>query len=403
LRVRCAPLIALGLLTACIRWPEAPPPSAALRSTFHLNKLHAIGKAIGKARAAGHLPGAVTWIEHNGVHDAKTHGKLSEKPKHALAHLDSIYDVASLTKAVATTPAMLRLWEQAKLGLDDKVAQHLPEFAGDGRDTITIRHLLTHTSGLRPGISLEGWDGHDECIAKCCAEIPQHPPGAVFIYSDINFQLLNEIIRRTSKHPIDAFCQQEIFNPLKMKDTGYNPPPSKYNRIAPTTLENGRWLHGTVHDPWARKTQGIAGHAGLFTTAPDLARFCRMILNGGELDGVRIFKKETVMEWIRTQNPEQKDAKNRPARRALGWDVDTVYSSPRGAHFPIGSFGHTGFTGPSIWIDPASHTFVIFLCNRLHPDGQGNVVPLRRQIGTLAAEALKSPPLPLRRPVGASK
>jgi len=388
--MRLVPLFALFLLAGCLRWPDAPPPHAAHAAAFNLNKLRAIEAAIGEARAEGQMPGGVLWIEHNGIPFTSALGKMSEQPSHATAQPDTIYDAASLTKAFATTPAVLRLWEQGQLSLDDTITKHIPEFAGGGRDAITIRQLLTHTSGLRPDIGLAGWDGHAECIAKCCAETPRQPPGKTFIYSDINFQLLDEIVRRASGQRLDAFCEKEIFGPLKMTDTGYNPPAAKLDRVAPTTFENGQWLRGTVHDPRARKTAGIAGHAGLFTTAPDLARFCRMLLNGGELDGTRIFKKETLAEWTRIQAPGMKDAKGRPARRALGWDIDTVYSSPRGSHFPVGSFGHTGFTGPSAWIDPSSRTFVIFLCNRLHPDGQGSVVPLRRKIGTLAAEALKT-------------
>ncbi len=395
--MRRLPLIVLCLLTGCQGWQKLTPPKPTRASTFHTNKLQLIGQAIGQARATGELPGGVLWMDHDGSTFTKTYGRISEQPKSAPARLDALYDAASLTKAFATTPAILRLWERGKLGLDDKVTKYIPKFAGNGRDPVTIRQLLTHTSGLRPDISLKGWDGHAECIAKCCDETPRHPPGTVFVYSDINFQLLDEIVRRVSGKRLDIFCENEIFGPLKMTDTGYNPPAAKHDRIAPNTFEDGQWLRGTVHDPRARKTGGVAGHAGLFTTAPDLARFCRMLLNDGELDGVRMFKKETIAEWTRIQTPDMKDAKGRPARRALGWDVDTVYSSPRGSHFPIGSFGHTGFTGTSAWIDPGSRTFVIFLCNRLHPDGKGSVVPLRRKIGTLAAEALRNhrfPPAP---------
>ncbi|MEC8929294.1 MAG: serine hydrolase domain-containing protein, partial [Verrucomicrobiota bacterium] len=355
---------------------------------FDYEKLQEIGEAVSQAQAEGHLPGAVVWIEHRSTAYTKAFGKLSEKPTLAIAQDDSIYDLASLTKVVATTSAILRLWEQGKLSLDDPVAKHLPPFSGMDRNSITVRHLLTHTSGLRPDISLAGWNGHDECIARCCAEKPRHAPGTVFIYSDINFQLLDEIVRRLSGKRLDTFCEKEIFRPLKMTDTGYNPPTAKRNRIAPTTREGDNWLRGVVHDPRARKTGGVAGHAGLFSTAPDLARFCRMILNGGMLDGIRVFKKETVAEWTRIQSPDQKDAKGRPAQRALGWDVGSVYNSPRGRLFPHGSFGHSGFTGTSMWIDPLSKTFVIFLCNRLHPDGKGNVIKLRKHIGTLAAESL---------------
>jgi len=232
---------------------------------------------------------------------------------------------------------------------------------------------------------VNGWSGHQECIAKCMAELPRAAPDERFIYSDINFQLLDEVVRRVSKKRLDVFCAEEIFGPLKMHDTGYNPPAAKRTRIAPTTVTDGKALLGVVHDPRARKTSGVAGHAGLFTTAPDLARYARMLLQAGELDGVRLFKPETVQLMTSVQTPS-----SLPARRGLGWDIDTGYSSPRGHKFPLGSFGHTGFTGPSLWIDPHSKTFVVFLCNRVHPTERGpSVVPLRRTIGTLAAEAVK--------------
>jgi CubicO group peptidase (beta-lactamase class C family) len=275
------------------------------------------------------------------------------------------------------------------LSIHDPVKKHLPEFTGDGREAVTLRHLLTHTSGLRPDISVKGWEGHAECIAKCIAEKLRAKPGTAFKYSDINFQLLDEIIRRTTGQRLDAFCAKEIFQPLGMADTGYNPPAAKHPRVAPTTVTDGQALRGIVHDPRARKTDGVAGHAGLFTTAPDFARFARMLLNSGTLDGKQFFKPETVKLMTTVQTPPAL-----AARRGLGWDIDTGYSSPRGlkdgTQFPLGSFGHTGFTGPSIWIDPFSKTFVIFLCNRVHPTQSGpSIIPLRRQISTLAAEAVK--------------
>jgi CubicO group peptidase (beta-lactamase class C family) len=307
------------------------------------------------------------------------------EPVHSPAQPDTIYDAASLTKVVATTPAVLLLHERGKLSIDDPVKKYLPEFTGVGRDQVTLRHLLTHTSGLRPDISLAGWNGHAECIAKCIAEKLRSKPGEKFRYSDINFQLLDEIIRRVTNRRLDLFCEKEIFGPLKMIDTGYNPPVEKRSRVAPTTVTNGKALQGIVHDPRARKTEGVAGHAGLFTTAPDLARYAKMLLQGGKLDGVRLFKPETVKLMTTVQTPAVLSL-----RRGLGWDIDSGYSSPRGSVFPLGSYGHTGFTGTSIWIDPFSKTFVIFLCNRIHPlEKSPSVSPLRRVIGTLAAEAVK--------------
>jgi CubicO group peptidase (beta-lactamase class C family) len=385
LHIFCITASIAVICTSCLRWPEAPQPPQELVRTFDQGKLDAIGVAIHEARGEKRLPGGVLWLERQDVSFHRAYGMASTQPVSAVAQGDTIYDAASLTKVVATTPAVLLLHERGKLNIQDPVRMHLPEFTGQGREAITIRQLLTHTSGLRPDISVNGWSGHQECIAKCVAEVPRTAPDERFIYSDINFQLLDEVVRRVSRKRLDVFCAEEIFGPLKMHDTGYNPPTAKHTRIAPTTVTDGKALRGVVHDPRARKTSGIAGHAGLFTTAPDLARYARMLLQTGELDGVRLFKTETVQLMTSVQTPPPL-----PARRGLGWDIDTGYSSPRGHKFPLGSFGHTGFTGPSLWIDPYSKTFVVFLCNRVHPTERGpSVVPLRRTIGTLAAEAVK--------------
>ena len=385
LHIFCITASIAVICTSCLRWPDAPQPPQELVRTFDQGKLDAIGVAIHQARGEKRLPGGVLWLERQDVSFHRAYGMASTRPVSTVAQGDTIYDAASLTKVVATTPAVLLLHERGKLNVQDPVRVHLPEFTGQGRESITIRQLLTHTSGLRPDISVTGWSGHQECIAKCMAELPRAAPDERFIYSDINFQLLDEVVRRVSKKRLDVFCAEEIFGPLKMPDTGYNPPAAKRTRIAPTTVTDGKALLGVVHDPRARKTSGVAGHAGLFTTAPDLARYARMLLQAGELDGVRLFKPETVQLMTSIQTPS-----SLPARRGLGWDIDTGYSSPRGHKFPLGSFGHTGFTGPSLWIDPYSKTFVVFLCNRVHPTERGpSVVPLRRTIGTLAAEAVK--------------
>jgi CubicO group peptidase (beta-lactamase class C family) len=375
----------LVLGVSCLQWPDAPPPPKQLADTFDLQKIHAIGAAITEARAEKRLPGGVLWLERNGVHFTEAHGHAQLQPIHILAQPDTIYDAASLTKVVATTPAILLLHQRGQLSIEDPVKKHIPEFTGDGREAVTVRHLLTHTSGLRPDISVNGWNGHAECIAKCVAEKLRTTPGTTFKYSDINFQLLDEILRRVTRQRIDVFCEKEIFGPLKMTDTGYNPPAAKHSRVAPTTVTDGQALRGIVHDPRAHKTAGVAGHAGLFTTAPDLAKYARCLLNGG----APIFTPEIVKLMTTVQTPSAM-----PSKRGLGWDIDTGYSSPSGekdgTRFPPGSFGHTGFTGPSIWIDPHSKSFIIFLCNRVHPTEKGpSVIPLRRKIGSLAAEAVK--------------
>jgi uncharacterized protein YbbC (DUF1343 family) len=227
------------------------------------------------------------------------------------------------------------------------------------------------------------WNGHDAAIRLACAEKLSAQPGEKVIYSDTGMYLLAEIVRRVSGQTLDQFVKREIYEPLGMKDTGFNPPKEKLARIAPTEVENGVPVRGVVHDPRARRMGGVAGHAGLFFTASDLARYARMILNLGELDGVRIFKPETVKLMTSVQTPA-----NVTSRRGLGWDIDSSYSGPRGKLFPLGSFGHTGWTGTSLWIDPFSKSFVMFLSNRNHPTEKGSVIALRARLGTLAAEAV---------------
>jgi uncharacterized protein YbbC (DUF1343 family) len=225
------------------------------------------------------------------------------------------------------------------------------------------------------------WSGYDAAIKLSCAEKLATKPGEKIVYSDTGPILLGEIVRRVTGKSLDQFLQSELYGPLGMKDTGFNPPKEKLGRIAPTEVEGNTPVRGVVHDPRARRMGGVAGHAGLFITASDLARYARMLLNLGELDGVRVFKPETVKLMTSVQTPP-----NVMGRRGLGWDIDTSYSGPRGELFPLGSYGHTGWTGTSIWIDPFSKTFVIFLSNRNHPTEKGSVIALRKKLGTLAAE-----------------
>ncbi|MDQ3280307.1 MAG: DUF1343 domain-containing protein, partial [Acidobacteriota bacterium] len=278
---------------------------------------------------------------------------------------DTIFDAASLTKVVATSPSIWLLIERGKLQLDQRVRTILPEFTDDA---VTIRHLLTHTSGLRPGLDLSSdWSGYGEGVRRALAETPRNRPGAIFRYSDINYILLGEIVRRVSGQPLDAFAKANVFAPLGMHDTTFLP--KKNTRIAPT--ENG--LRGVVHDPTSRRMGGVAGHAGMFTTAADLAKFSRAILRGGFFP--RAMTEVTTPAEVAIQ-------------RAGGFDIDSAYSKPRGDLFPLGSFGHTGWTGGFLWIDPSSHTFYLFLSNRVHPDGKGSVVALQRRLGNLVAESL---------------
>jgi uncharacterized protein YbbC (DUF1343 family)/CubicO group peptidase (beta-lactamase class C family) len=329
-------------------------------------------------------PGAVLWLERGGQSYHKAYGSRSVSPERERMTEDTLFDGASLTKVIATTPAIMLLVERGRIDPEAPLQRYIAEFHGDGKEQITVRQLLTHTSGLRPDLDLTpAWSGYEKAIELACEEKLVSPPGTVFRYSDINFLLLGEIVHRVSGKTLADFVAAELYDPLRMVDTSFLPPTSKRGRIAPTEEADGEMLRGTVHDPTARRMGGVAGHAGVFTTAADLARFARMMLNQGELDGVRIFRPETVKAMVSVQSPSEL-----AARRGFGWDIDSGYSRPRGKHFPIGSYGHTGFTGTCMWIDPFSGTFWIFLSNRVHPDGKGNVLPLEGELGTLAAEAV---------------
>ena len=344
---------------------------ALVLATGHLR---AIDAAIDQAIQEKRLPGAVFHLEHEGAVYEKAYGNRALVPRVEKMTRDTIFDAASITKVAATTPAIWLLIQRGKIALDDPAQKYIPEFP---QNDITIRHLLTHTSGLRPDLDLkEPWSGYDTAMGLIMQEQPINKPGYVFRYSDINFELLGEIVRRVSGQPLDVFCRREIFEPLRMKDTGFLP---TTNRVAPTEFVDGVMLRGIVHDPTARRMGGVAGHAGLFTTVGDLSKYARMLLRGGS----PIFQPNIVKLMTSVQSPP-----NVAVRRAGGFDLDSGFSRPRGDLFPIGSYGHTGFTGGSFWIDPYSKTFYIFLSNRVHPDGKGNVLALQRTLGTLAARAV---------------
>lgn len=350
---------------------------------FNPAKLADADRAILAAIADKRLPGGVLWLQRGDEIYRKAYGQRALVPTQEPMTEDTIFDAASLTKVVATTPAIMLLIERGQLRLDDPVNRYVTNLHPDAAE-ITVLHLLTHTSGLRPGIPANPpWKGYEHAIHLACQEKPTNPHGTVFRYSDINFILLGEIVQRASGRRLEEFVQKELYRPLRMRDTGYVPSTNKLTRIAPTEQSEQGILRGIVHDPTARKMGGVAGHAGLFTTAADLARYARMLLNFGELEGVRIFKPETVKLMTSMQSPGVVEA-----RRALGWDLDSSYSRPRGKLFPVGSYGHTGWTGTCLWIDPFSKTFWLFLSNRVHPDGKGSILPLQLSLGTYAAMAV---------------
>jgi CubicO group peptidase (beta-lactamase class C family) len=341
-----------------------------------------INEAVNKSK----IPGGVIWLEREGNKYHKAYGHQSLIPVKRVMKNNSIFDAASLTKVMATAPSIMILIEQGRIVLDDPVRKHLPEFIGGNKNKVTIKQLLTHTSGLRPVLPKKpAWHGYDKAIKLGISLELTEFPGKKFRYSDVNFILLGEIVRRASGMKLDKFAKEKIFQPLKMLDTNFKPSRSLLSRITPTTREGNTLIHGIVHDPSARAMGGVAGHAGLFTSAPDLARYCRMIIGGGKLGNIRVLKKESVELMTRNHTAHI----SRKVKRGIGWDIDSVFSSPRGEGFPIGlSFGHTGWTGGSVWIHPKSKSFLIFLSNRNHPYERRSIKPLRYELGTLSGKSL---------------
>lgn len=341
---------------------------------------------VGDAIAKGEIPGAVLLVGRQGrLLHRKAYGAQALEPAREPMTLDTIFDAASLTKIVATAPAVMQLVEQGRIRLNDPVTEYLPDFQG-GKSAITVRHLLTHFSGLPPGIRLTpSWSGYETGVARALAEKPVAEPGERFIYSDVNYILLGEIVRRVSGEPLEDYVRRHLFEPLRMRDTMFRPPATFRRRIAPTEWPAGEPepLRGVVHDPTARAMGGVAGHAGLFTTAEDLEHFAQMLLGQGSFRGRRVLQPLTVRKMIAPQSPF-----NQPVLRGLGFDLDSPYSAPRGDLFPLGSFGHTGFTGTSLWIDPVTHTYVILLTNAVHPQVKRPISSLRARVATVTAAAL---------------
>lgn len=364
------------------------------------DKLADIDKAILDSIGKGEIPGAVLWLESKGEVYKKAYGYRCLVPEKEKMSLDTIFDLASLTKVVATMPALLRLRDEGKLSLDDTVSKWIPEFLDGGvrpeasdpkpeatdRQGITLRELLSHESGLPPGIFLSEGDfwGYSEGVQRAATVGLRDKPRTRFRYSDVNYILLGEIVRRASGERMDQYAAKHIFTPLGMTETGYNPDSRKKSRIAPTTYsKNTGLLRGQVHDPTASRMEGVAGHAGLFAPVQDVASYVRYWLTGTMANGETLLKPSTLAEATSNQLPQELEA-----RRGLGWDISSSFSNQRGEAFPESGYGHTGWTGTSIWVDPASKTFVILLANRNHPSESGRIKALREHVGTLAAEAV---------------
>lgn len=376
-------------------------PLPAETTVFLPEKLKEIDSVVERAIAAGLMPGAVLHLEAHGQIYVKAYGARALKPKREPMTVDTWFDLASLTKVIATAPAILQLIERGDLRLDQTLASVLPAFTGHGKEAITIRQLLAHTSGLAAGFPKEDPPANYEAALQwLCACKPPSAPDREVNYSDLNFLLLGEVLRRKTGESLDRLVCREVWAPLRMWDTAFRPGPALLPRIAPTEPVEGRPLRGVVHDPTARRLGGLCGHAGAFGTAQDLARFARMMLHGGELDGVRVLTPASVKLMTKPQTPPKLREK-----RGLGWDIDSSHSEmPRGKLFRPGvSYGHTGFTGTSVWIDPSRETFLILLTSRLQ-SARGDVRQLRYDLATLAAAAVAPPtgkesPVPARPPV----
>lgn len=382
---------------------SSPAPASTPVAGFDRTRLADIDTAVATAIAAHQLPGAVVLVGRGDtIVWKKAYGDRALVPAREPMTIDTIFDLASLTKVVATTPSIMRLVERGQIRLADPVVTYIPQFAKNGKSRITIRDLMTHMSGLAPDLDLsEPWTGADTAIARAADLTPMAPPGRRFVYSDVNFILLGEIVRRVTHQTLDVYAKDTVFAPLGMKDTTFLPPAALAGRIAPTQSCDAKsapctiggstpvlplMLRGVVHDPTSRRMGGVAGHAGVFSTAADLAIYCRMLLDGGAIGSTRVLAPLTIERMTSPATPE-----GEPNVRGLGWDLDSTYSSNRGDLLSLGSFGHTGFTGTSIWIDPATRVFVVFLSNRVHPDGTGDVTPLRSKIASIVAGALVQP------------
>jgi SSS family transporter len=442
-------MLALSATTTAQRPPSQPAYDFSAASA-----------AINRAIAEKKLPGAVLLVGHDGkVLFEQAYGvrKYAGEPgpdgKPSAAEpmtTDTIFDMASLTKCLVTATAIMQLVEQGKVDVDAPVVTYLPEFGANGKDTVTVRELLTHYSGLPPDVNLkDAWGlaapDKAEGIRRAMNASLDSVPGTKFVYSDINFITLGAIVEKISGEPLDVYAQRHIFGPLGMTHTSYHPfaktcgpvvkvgaavepgtkpvgrilvacpagtwsPYSIVPETAPTQHDNegtaetnpdfDHLLRGTVHDPTTRRMGGVAGHAGVFSTAGDVSKFASALLEK-LLYGTGPFPLKQATLRLMTTPEQPKTAEGgatiftpdgKPttgvAVRGFGWDINSAFSRPRGAVFPIGSFGHTGFTGTTLWMDPGSDSYVVLLSNSVHPRGAPNISPLRSEVDTDVARAL---------------
>jgi CubicO group peptidase (beta-lactamase class C family) len=390
--IRFRSIVAVGALClALLGCPDVTdatevhlPRAAAADVGLNEETLSQIEAVVQVALEERRMPGCVVAIGRQGkIAYLKAFGSRQLEPSTEPMTTDTVFDLASLTKPIATATSIMLLIEQQKLALHDPVSKYLPEFAENGKSEITIHQLLTHQSGLTPDNALTDYlDGPEKAIERVLLLKTSYDPGSKFVYSDVGFIVLGQLVERVSGMDLREFARQNLFEPLRMQETDFLPSQALRDRSATTEQRDGRWMRGEVHDPRSYQLGGVAGHAGLFSTADDLALYANMMLHGGRHGATRILADETVQLMTTPCGVGT-------AQRGLGWDMRSGYSSNRGRSFSERAYGHGGFTGTSIWMDPGLDLFVIFLSNRVHPDGLGAINPLAGRIGTIAADAIQ--------------
>ena len=401
--------LAVAALALCLAatLSEVLPAQGADKNRVEGPQLARIDDLVNSAIAARQTPGAVVVVgQGDRTLYEKAFGARALVPAMEPMSIDTVFDVASLTKVVATTTAVMTLIEDGRLRLNDPVASHIPGFERYGKGNITIRHLLTHVSGLRPDVDLHPWTGYETAIELAKDEVPTAAPNETFVYSDINFFLLGHIVSRISGESLDAYLKRVVFEPLGMKETGFNPPQSLLARIAPTERCAGPDpgtpckrpdappLRGVVHDPTARRMGGVAGHAGLFSTARDLQRFVRMLINGGELEGARILGPKTIKLMTMNHLPGGKELVESSVSlfseavfEGLGFGLGFAMTIDQARTKTPGSLGEYfwgGMASTAFWVDPVEDLTCVFM-TQLMPS---NSYPIRRELRTLVYSAV---------------
>jgi CubicO group peptidase (beta-lactamase class C family) len=385
--------LALGALTAApqarARLPDATPEEVGFSPLLSSRLDGVVQGAISRKRI---VPGGVlVVVRHGRIAYRRAFGMRALLPSAVPNTESTVYDLASLTKVTVVAPAVMALVEDGRLALDSKLVELLPATAGSGKDAVTVEQLLRHRAGLPSDDPMSDYSsGVDQAWLNLFSISPELPAGRKFLYSDVGFLYLGRIVERLSGMSLDTFAAQRFFAPLEMKETGFRPADSGCDRCAPTEKLDGEWRIGLPHDPRAYALGGIAGNAGVFSTADDLAQYAQMILGCGALGKVRVLRRETVRAMAGGAGLPQGQI------RGLGWDIDTQYSTPRGQLFPVGSFGHTGYTGTSLWMDPSSDTAVVLLTNRVHPVDQNAAAlgTLRGQVADTVARSIVAGPFP---------